>query len=137
MSIRDRVHVRYSEAFKMQVIKELESGKFANQEQARRRYGIKGSVTIRGWLKKYGRTDLMVKAIRVEKPNEQDQLRSLQAKIGQLEKALANTQIESLLNKSVFEVLCDQVGVEPEAFKKKVNMQQSTKPKSHRLRRKK
>ena len=132
MSVIDRVQVRYSEAFKMHVINDLESGKLASLEQARRHYGINGSTTIKKWLKKYGRNHLLAKVIRVEKPNEPDRIKSLQAKISQLETALASTQIESLLNRAVFEVLCKEVNVEPEAFKKKVNMQQSNKPKRRR-----
>lgn len=37
---QQRIHVRYSESFKMQVISELESEKFSNSEQARIHYGI-------------------------------------------------------------------------------------------------
>ncbi|AVV50356.1 Uncharacterized protein XB17_01768 [Leptospira santarosai] len=44
---------RYSEAFKRKVIQSIEDGKY-NQTQAMKHYGIKGSVTVRGWLKKYG-----------------------------------------------------------------------------------
>ncbi|WP_428841738.1 DNA-binding protein, partial [Leptospira santarosai] len=41
---------RYSEAFKRKVIQSIEDGKY-NQTQAMKHYGIKGSVTVRGWLK--------------------------------------------------------------------------------------
>lgn len=44
---------RYSEAFKRKVIQSIEDGKY-NQTQAMKHYGIKGSVTVRGWLKNYG-----------------------------------------------------------------------------------
>ena len=62
--------VRYSEAFKMQLIQELESGKLDSIEHARRSYGITGTTTIQKWLKKYGRNDLRAKVVRVEKPDE-------------------------------------------------------------------
>ncbi|KXZ25402.1 DNA-binding protein [Leptospira santarosai] len=42
---------RYSEAFKRKVILSIEDGKY-NQTQAMKHYGIKGSVTVRGWLNK-------------------------------------------------------------------------------------
>nr|WP_078128349.1 transposase [Leptospira alexanderi] len=60
---------RYSEAFKRKVIEEIESGKY-NQNQAMKNYGIQGSVTIRGRLKKYGKNHLMSKIVRVKTENE-------------------------------------------------------------------
>ncbi|EMP81383.1 hypothetical protein [Leptospira santarosai] len=34
------------------------------ENRAMKNYGIKGSVTIRGWLKKYGKNHLMSKIVR-------------------------------------------------------------------------
>ena len=128
MSSRDRISVRYSESFKIQVIEELESGKLATLESARRSYGIGGSCTIQKWLAKYGRNDLRGKVIRVETPEQQDQIKKLKQQIRQLESALAQTQVENLINESRYEVLCEQVGIDPEEFKKKVDTQQLSKP---------
>ena len=44
--------VRYSETFKLQVVSELESGKFKCISEARKRYGIRGCGTIEHWIKK-------------------------------------------------------------------------------------
>ncbi|EQA64507.1 DNA-binding helix-turn-helix protein [Leptospira alexanderi serovar Manhao 3 str. L 60] len=66
---------RYSEAFKMKVIEEIESGKY-NQNQAMKYYGIPGSVTIRGWIKKYDKNHLMSKIVRVETENELNPVKS-------------------------------------------------------------
>ena len=66
--------IRYSEAFKLQVISELENGKWANYEQARRAYCINGTYTIQRWQKKYGRNDLIRRQVRVESPNEKREL---------------------------------------------------------------
>jgi len=44
---------RYSEVFKRQVVRDLESGK-TTEAEVRRRYGVSGGMTIRSWLKKYG-----------------------------------------------------------------------------------
>lgn len=128
MSSKDRVSVRYSEAFKIQVINELESGKLSTLEAARRAYGIGGGSTIQKWLSKYGRNDLRAKVIRVETPEQQDQIKKLKKQIRQLESALAQTQIENLVNESRYEVLCKEVGIDPEEFKKKVDTQQSNRP---------
>ena len=122
MSCKGKIVVRYSEAFKMQLIQELESGKLDSIEHARRSYGIAGTTTIQKWLKKYGRNDLRAKVVRVEKPNEQDQIKRLRNEVKALKSALAETQVENLVNRSVYEVLCNEVGVDPGEFKKKANM---------------
>lgn len=112
-------HVRYSESFKMQVISELESGKLDNMAHARRHYGIGGSLTINGWLKKYGRNDLMPKVVRVEKPGEADQTKELKDQIKQLKEVLADTHVDGLLYKAHFEILCEEMGLDPDEYKKK------------------
>lgn len=127
MSCKGKIVVRYSEAFKMQLIQELESGKLDSIEHARRSYGIAGTTTIQKWLKKYGRNDLRAKVVRVEKPNEQDQIKRLVKEVKALKSALAETQVQNLLNRSVYEVLCHEVGVDPGEFKKKANMPQLVK----------
>ena len=115
--------VRYSESFKMQVISELESGKLNSLEHARRQYGISGTKTIHLWLRKYGRNDLMPKVIRVEKPEEVDQVKQLKAEIKQLKEALADTHVDGLLYKAHFKIVCEQMGLDPEECKKKIDIQ--------------
>ena len=48
--------IRYSEAFKKQVISELESGQLRHQAEARERYGIGGGDTINSWLRQKWKT---------------------------------------------------------------------------------
>lgn len=137
MAHKVKTVVRYSEAFKMQLIQELESGKLDSIEHARRTYGISGTYTIQRWLKRYGRHDLRTRIVHVRKPDEQDEIQKLEEQIKTLKNALAETQMQSLLNKSVYEVLCQEVGVDPSEFKKKANMPRSTKrPKHARKKRK-
>jgi len=54
---------RYSEACKMQVVRELERGKIT-QAEASRRYGILGHSTVLKWCRKYGRQRSRVNEIR-------------------------------------------------------------------------
>lgn len=117
--MNERKVVRYSEAFKLQVVRDLEDGTFASIEEARRRYGIAGTITVQRWLRRHGRNDLNAKVVRVEKPGEQDQLKAMARKIRDLEHALAETRMRELLAEGHFHALCEQVGVEPEAQKKK------------------
>lgn len=135
MSCRDQISVSYSESFKLQVISELESGRLPSLEAARRVYGIGGATTIHKWLNKYGRNDLRAKVIRVETPKQRDEVKALKKKIRQLEEALAQTQIDKLISESQFEVLCEDVGVDPDEFKKKVDARPSEKLSKNRRKR--
>ena len=112
--------VRYSEAFKLRVVSDLESGALANFAEARERYGIAGGGTVQGWLRKYGKEHLIAKVVRVETAKERDEIKALKRRIRELEKALADTQVNALLNEGFFRVACQELGIEdPEEFKKK------------------
>ena len=115
----DRVMLRYSECFKRQVIEDLESGRFSSAEQARAHYGITGKSTIHKWLGRYGKAHLQCKVVRVEKPDEADQIRHLRRQIAALEKALGQTQAQNLTNAQFLKLACEQLGQDVEAFKKK------------------
>ena len=45
---------QYTEAFKLQVVRDIERGKTTMSEVARK-YGINGAQTILRWLKRYGK----------------------------------------------------------------------------------
>lgn len=121
------IMVRYSEAFKVQVVEELEQGKVMSILEAQRKYGIKGSSTIRGWLKKYGREHLLPRKVRIEMPDEQDQIKKLKKQIRDLKLALADAKVGEVLNQAYFEILCEQHGIKDiEGFKKKLDTQLST-----------
>lgn len=113
--------VKYSEAFKLQVISELESGKLGSQGEAREKYGIGGAATVASWLRKYGKRHLMSKVVRVEKPGERDQIKALQGRIRELEHALAETKVQEVLHRAYFDIVCETTGVaDPEALKKSI-----------------
>lgn len=114
--------IRYSEAFKLHVVSELESGRLANQKEAREKYGIKGCSTIAGWLRRYGKNHLLGRVIRVEKPEERDQIKALKARIAALERALVDSKVQETVHKAYFEIVCEQTGVsDPEALKKSID----------------
>jgi transposase-like protein len=124
----DRVILRYSDAFKRQVVEDLESGRLSSIEQARAHHGIGGSVTVQNWLRRYGKTHLQAKVVRVEKPNEADRIRELQRQVAQLQKALGQTQAQSLLSAEYLKLACEQLGQEMEEFKKKHDGKRCTEP---------
>ena len=82
--------IRYSEAFKQQVLRELGEGKFPSVQAAARAYGIRGSSTLQRWMGRYGRTDLLQKVIRVEPPTEVSEVKQLRQRVRALEKAWAH-----------------------------------------------
>ena len=61
---------RYSEAFKRQVVGEIDRGKFSSPRKAREAYGIRGNGTVESWIRKHGREDLLPKRIRIETMEE-------------------------------------------------------------------
>ena len=119
-TMRERT-VRYSEAFKLQVIKAIERGEFSSLNEAMERYGIGGGSTINSWLKKYRRKDILPKKVRIEMPNEISQIKKLKKRIHDLEKALADAKVGEVLSKAYFEIVCEDAGIKDiEGYKKKV-----------------
>ena len=126
--MQSRIEVRYSVAFKRQVVADLEAGRFRTIGQARAHYGIGGATTVRRWLKQFGRNHLIPKVVRVEMPDEADQIRQLKKQIRQLHQALGETQLQNILGDSFLEIACEQLGQDVAAFKKKAVTKLSIEP---------
>lgn len=109
--------IRYSEAFKMAVVRELEEDDLPC-EHVRRKYGIKGCFTVQAWVRKYGNGS-RGKVIRVEKPEEINELKRLKQRVRQLESALADANIDRALERAFTELACERAGIDVEEFKKK------------------
>jgi transposase len=121
-----RPAVRYSEAFKMQVVRELEAGGI-NYEQMMRRYGIRGCGTLQRWVGEYGNGNLG-KMIRVETPKEINELKRLKERVRRLEAALGDTNIDLALERQYTRLACERAGIEDVVeFKKKAAGQLDTK----------
>lgn len=118
--------IRYSEAFKQEVVREVESGTRSLSE-ARVVYHL-GSCTIQNWIKRMGKFDLLPRAIRVEKPDEKDRIKELERQIKDLKNALAETQVRYILAESQLEVVCEQQGLDVDEVKKKLKGNPSSKP---------
>lgn len=108
---------RYSEAFKHQVLREIEDG-VLNFATARRKYGITGRQTIQDWARKYGSFGIIPKLIRVETPKERDQIKDLQAEIKKLKLAIADLALDKAIAESTLEVICEDRGLDIEEVKK-------------------
>ena len=120
-----RAPIRYSEAFKLAVVREVESGR-QPFGAIRRKYGIRGGATVQLWVRRYG-NGTRGKIIRVEKPEEINELKRLKERVRRLESALADANIDLALERAYTELACERAGVEVGEFKKKVAGQLRTK----------
>ena len=110
--------IRYSEAFKQQVVSELEDGRYGSPFEASQVYGIRGTTTVRRWVREYGKSHLLSKVVRVEKQGEPGEIKRLKERVRQLETSLADAHMDWALEKSRFEILCKRTDTDVEAFKK-------------------
>lgn len=111
--------IRYSEAFKRQIVREVESQELSFSE-VKRKYGIRGQGTVQLWVRKYG-NGIRGKIIRVETPEQRDELKELKERIKRLESALADANIDLALERAYTNMACERAGIKDvEGFKKKV-----------------
>jgi transposase-like protein len=110
--------IRYSEAFKLAMVRELER-EGQTFESVRRKYGIRGSATVQLWVRKYGNGS-RGKVIRVEKPDEIDQKKQMQERVRVLERTIGTLHVELALERAYLEIACERAGIADVAgFKKK------------------
>jgi transposase-like protein len=122
-----RQEIRYSEAFKREVVRELEDGGLTFTVMAMK-YGIKGRMTVAHWVRKYGNGS-RGKVIRVEKPGEINELKRLTERVRSLESALADANIDAALERAYTRLALERAGItDVAAFKKKVAGQPGMKP---------
>ncbi len=55
--------ITYTDAFKEQVLKDLETGVCRTYTQAQMKYRIGGNETIKRWINKAGKTNLLYKRV--------------------------------------------------------------------------
>jgi transposase-like protein len=110
--------IRYSEAFKLQVVNELES-EGVTAESLRCKYGIGGSNTVQNWVCKYG-NGTRGKIIRVETPEQIDELKRLKERVKRLEALLADASIDLAIERAYTQIACERAGIKDVIeFKKK------------------
>jgi|SRR5271157_1136389 len=110
-------NIRYSHAFKMRAVKEVETGQKCAYA-LERKYDIKGHGTVMRWLRQFG-SGQYGKIIRVEKPDEIDQASRLRSQLRQAKEALADAHMELALEKAFLAVACERMDQTVEGFKKK------------------
>lgn len=110
----------YSEAFKLQVVREVESGRYKNGHQASQAYGIHGTLTVTRWVERYGKSHLLNRVVRVETTEERNELKRLKAECRRLKASLADAHVDLALERAYLELSCEAAGEDNVAtFKKK------------------
>ena len=107
--------VRYSKAFKRQVVSEVESGRYRSQHAVARIYSIGAMTTVARWVRQYGREDFLPRKVRIETLKERDELKESRKRIRDIEIALADAHIECCIEKAYVHVVCDRMGVDPDS----------------------
>lgn len=108
---------RYSDAFKRQVVEQIEEGTYT-QPEAAEVYGCSQS-SIHRWLKQHGKHHLLNKVVRIQTMDEQDRIQELTQQIDQLKQALADAYMDQQLTEARLELACQRLGIDVEEFKKK------------------
>jgi transposase-like protein len=109
--------IRYSLAFQLEMVRLLEAGDISYQALGRR-YGVHG-MTLARWVYKHGNGSIG-KVIKVQMPKEIDEVKALKDRVRQLEKVVADLNIEVCLEQAYTEMACERAGIKDvEEFKKK------------------
>jgi transposase-like protein len=109
--------IRYSKSFKMQLVREVETGRF-NAWAVQRKYDIKGANTVMRWVRQFG-SGKYGKLIRVEKANEVNEAVRVRGELRRVKEALADTHVALALEQAFLAVACEELDQSLEAFKKK------------------
>ena len=111
--------VRYSESFKMKIVKEYESGELTMSD-LRIKYGIYGNYTVSRWVQKYGHPSLQTKVIRIEMPQERRRLKELEEENRKLKELLADAHVRNVTNENFLFFAAERLGLTVEELKKKI-----------------
>jgi transposase-like protein len=102
---------RYSVAFKMQVVEEVENG-LITAESARKLYNIPGKATIGEWVEKYGINQRINKAVYVMTREEELEVLRLRKENRRLQKALDDSHLKNLALESLVEIAGETYGTD-------------------------
>jgi transposase len=94
---------RYSVAFKMRVVEEVENGLISVRE-AQKLYGIVGNGTIAYWVERYGMNKRLERTVYIMTHDEELELIRLRKENRRLQRALDDSQIKTIALESLIEV---------------------------------
>jgi transposase-like protein len=106
-----RTTVRYSICFKRSIVEAIEKDGLSI-EACRRRWNIKGTMTIQNWLRQFGKNHLLNKVVMVQTLNERDELLRLRKELQSLKIAYADLAMEHRIDQKVMELADEQYGLD-------------------------
>src|SRR5271166_4326085 len=99
--------IRYSNGFKKQAVREVETGEICAQA-VQRKYSIRGNGTVMRWVRQLG-SGQYGKVIRVEKAHEVNETGQLRSELRRVKEALADTHMELALEQAFLAVACEEL----------------------------
>jgi len=101
----------YTLAFKLGVVSAVEKGEMT-YKQAQRKFGIQGRSTVLVWLRRYGQQDWSSLALQlVRAQTDMTEPLTPEQRIKQLEAELETSRQQSLVYKTMLDVLSKEYGV--------------------------
>ena len=116
---------RFSEAFKLHVIEEVESGRLT-QSEARRKYGILGHSTIEKWFRKYGSLRYSSAKGKTFMSNDAHDKLRLENEIKALKQELEDARLKNVVMETFLDIAEKELGI---PIRKKYGAKQSEKSK--------
>ncbi len=104
-----RTQKDYSLHFKIQLVKEIESGELSISA-ARKKYGIQGESTVKQWLQKYGNFDWENQTPSNMPKSPEQKIMELEAKVKLLEKQKAQLERQNYISDQksiIFDMMID------------------------------
>jgi len=103
-------HLRYSEEFKRTVVEEIETG-IMSVSEARRYYGIEGTMTVYRWIATYGMNDIKGRKVIVMSKKEETELITLRRQLAEASKALEDAECRAIAWESMVEAIEKDLGM--------------------------
>jgi transposase-like protein len=108
---KDRRGKRYSEAFKRQIVRDLERGVITASE-VRKKYGVSGGNTIEYWLKRYGTGKVSPKTRKRKDVAASRKLLVYERRTRELEQAVARLTVEKVALESLIDEAQTELGID-------------------------
>jgi len=102
--------IRYSQAFKQQVVREYESG--ASIYRLLQKYGIGGHKTVERWVKQYGCSGYRSELVIIQTVDDQLEVKGMKQRIADLESALAQSNLDKRMLRATIEVASQSLGID-------------------------
>ena len=105
-----KVYKRYSEAFRIQVVREYEQDGYS-LNALHQRYGV-NRTTLKKWIKKYSTQGLRHELMIIQTPAERDKVKRLEAENAQLKAMIADLMLEKAVLESTVAVIERDYGID-------------------------